>query len=105
MTDRESWVQVQTRRGREVGILPMFGSPEWLELPDDDPRKHAAAAVGAECWWRSCDPARIEQELRDELNVRSLVEEQLEHEEWTHAAGRVVAIATARVRRDARRSS
>jgi len=47
--------------------LPRFGSSEWHALDDLDPRKMAAVVVAAACWWDSCRPARIAQDLENEL--------------------------------------
>jgi hypothetical protein len=37
--------------GRRQGALPIYGSPEWEQLPADDPRKYASVVRAAECWY------------------------------------------------------
>lgn len=48
--------RAQIARARRHGPIPAYGSPGWLALPADDPRRPAAVLVAAECW-RLDDPA------------------------------------------------
>jgi hypothetical protein len=48
-----SWWSVHewvTRHLESVGTWPMAGTPEWVALPDDDPRKLAALLDAAQHW-------------------------------------------------------
>lgn len=36
---------------------PLFGSPAWLDLPDDDERRATAIMRAALAWWRVGEPA------------------------------------------------
>lgn len=53
---------------RTIGLLsalPACGSPAWVALPDDDPRKLAALTRAGLCW--ITETARLPQTLADEL--------------------------------------
>ncbi|WP_197285937.1 DUF2742 domain-containing protein [Nocardiopsis sp. NRRL B-16309] len=52
---RQSWSQTLIDRGKARGDIPLFGSRAWCELPDNDPRKAAAAVRAAETWAREGD--------------------------------------------------
>ncbi|MFL1432742.1 MULTISPECIES: DUF2742 domain-containing protein [unclassified Nocardiopsis] len=52
---RRQWSQTIIDRGKDCGPLPLFGSREWCQLADDDPRKAAAAVRAAEAWAREGD--------------------------------------------------
>lgn len=47
---RKRWSQTLIDRGKHAGKIPLFGSREWCELEDDDPRKAASAIRAAEAW-------------------------------------------------------
>jgi hypothetical protein len=53
--------------GRAPSPCPHYGSPEWLALPDGDPRKVGAVVVAAECWAQYGDT--LEDDLRAELDA------------------------------------
>ena len=42
------WAEQLIRNGRDVGLVPTYGSADWLALPDDDRRKVAACVIAAE---------------------------------------------------------
>lgn len=45
------------------GDAPPFGTPEWLALPLDDPRRACAVVRAALSWWRATEP-------HDEVSAR-----------------------------------
>ncbi|GAA1981349.1 hypothetical protein GCM10009799_03050 [Nocardiopsis rhodophaea] len=50
-----AWARVLIERGRQAGPLPLFGSAQWCQLADDDPRKAASAIRAALAWLREGD--------------------------------------------------
>ena len=71
-----AWIRRRLPVGRPRRELPRFGSSEWHALDDLDPRKMAAVIVSAACWWDSCRPARIAQDIEDELIVAQQLQAQ-----------------------------
>lgn len=55
------------------GPVPIYGSAEWLELPDDDRRKVAATCLAAEAW-RLREYLREAQEPRLGRRAREIAE-------------------------------
>ena len=70
--DAEAYLRYLIRSGRDVGELPILGSPEWCDLDRRDPRSIAAVAVAALAWFlEKHDPDRLRQRLlEDDLLVR-----------------------------------
>jgi len=56
---------------------PIFGSREWLELPEGTPAKIASVVVAAESWARELDdlPARLEHELDERRRAEKAAED------------------------------
>lgn len=84
---RRLWAAYLIRRGRELSELPRYGSVEWCELPDSDPRKVAAVVVAAECWVYD-DDHRAEC-LHAEISAARLAGEQREAEQFAQIAAGV----------------
>lgn len=61
------WATGLIERGRETGEVPIYGSAEWAELPDTDPRKVAACVRAAERWRLDGEPAVMAERLKAEL--------------------------------------
>jgi Protein of unknown function (DUF2742) len=59
--------------GRACGQIPVYGSPEWEQLPADDPRRFAAVVRAAEVWRQDGEPDRMARRLLDELAVADLL--------------------------------
>jgi hypothetical protein len=79
-TARRAWARVLIRRAVDP---PVYGSPEWLALDDQDPRKVAAVVAAAECWAQEGDD--LEDRLRRELAARWHAEKQAEDAEYVAA--------------------
>jgi len=62
---RRSWAYRLLRRCPQPP--PIYGSAEWLGLPEGDPAKVAAVVVAAECWATEGDelPERLALELEN----------------------------------------
>jgi hypothetical protein len=54
-------------RGQARGRLPRYGTPEWVALPDTEPRKVAAVLIAAEAWRDHCSAERVAQDMADDL--------------------------------------
>ncbi len=67
MTDVREWAQQYMDRGFAVGDVPIYGSDEWHELADDDPRRVAACVRSAERYRRDNEPEAIAAQLRQEM--------------------------------------
>ncbi|MDX2969853.1 DUF2742 domain-containing protein [Kribbella solani] len=72
ITARKSWAKAMaahitdpTSPAGGKARPPIYGSPCWAALADDDPRKLAAAVIAAECWATDLDelPDRLRREL------------------------------------------
>jgi hypothetical protein len=53
------------------GDAPVFGSPEWLALPLDDPRRAASVVRAALSWWRAGEPL---DDLEQRAHTAAMVE-------------------------------
>lgn len=47
--------------------VPRYGSTEWDELDEQDPRRAAAVITAAEAWRRHCSPEQVAEDLRQQL--------------------------------------
>lgn len=47
--------------------IPSYGTPEFLALPQDDPRRLPALVIAAECWWNQGRPEVMAEVLEDHL--------------------------------------
>ncbi len=81
---RRGWALPLIRRGRDVGDVPSYGSPEWCRLPHNDPRRIAAVVIAAECW--AVDGDDLEARLRRELADAAAAEERLADEDFAEMA-------------------
>ncbi|MDQ3481434.1 MAG: hypothetical protein M3423_08945 [Actinomycetota bacterium] len=63
---RRSWAYRLLRRCSQPP--PIFGSREWLELPEGTPAKIGAVVAAAECWAQ--DAENVAEDLRHEIDVR-----------------------------------
>jgi hypothetical protein len=88
------WASAIIERGRRVGPVPRFGSPEWEALPSSDPRFVASVALAAECWSDHCSTRRISQQLADELIASQQLDNARRDAVFTDAAGRVRHLAS-----------
>jgi hypothetical protein len=59
---------------------PVYGSPEWLALPEGSPAKVAAVVRAAECWARDGD--ELEDRLRSEVLALSRANKLAEDAEY-----------------------
>ena len=50
-SDTQAAVLHAVSRSLAAGALPEFGSPEWVSLPVDDPRRAHACVRAALAWW------------------------------------------------------
>jgi hypothetical protein len=48
-------------------VTPRYGSSEWDELPDQDPRRAASIVIAAEAWRDHCSPSRVAEDMRRQL--------------------------------------
>lgn len=63
-----TWAQQYIDRATEAGPTPMFGTPEWAQLDNTDPRKVAACVTAALWFADQHTPEAIEQRAdRDDL--------------------------------------
>ncbi len=67
MTDVREWAQQYMDAGFELGDVPIYGSDEWHELPDEDPRRVASCVRSAERYRRDNEPEAIAAQLRQEM--------------------------------------
>ena len=56
-------------KGRQLGPVPQYASPEWPALPVGSPRWLAAGLVAAEAWRTWTDPAEVAWRLRVEIDA------------------------------------
>lgn len=99
---RHTWSQALIKRGQDHGEIPLYGSREWCELADDDPRKAAAAIRAAEAWARQGDDLGYSLLLEDHDRRRA----DNEHWERVHAQRRQhVTDQLARMRRNENRAN
>lgn len=73
--------------------FPRYGSPAWVALPRDDPRRWAAILWMAECWRIDSLPHVIGERLRYEMACREQVERVVEAEQDRQLAARVHRMA------------
>ena len=87
---RRDWASRMIRAAG--GPLVVYGSHEWLELPETDRRRVAAVVTAAECWQQGCDdvPAR----LRREIAEGRAAHEALDDEDFATMAGKVRHLAS-----------
>lgn len=64
-TSRRYWARQLIER--QTPTRPIYGSTEWLMLPNDHPDKIAACVVAAECWATAGDT--LEDDLRREIKA------------------------------------
>jgi hypothetical protein len=68
---RAEFVVTLLRLGGQVGPIPTYGSPEWEQVPDGDPRRLAAVVRAAECWRLDSEPEAVRRRLvEDDWLVR-----------------------------------
>ncbi|MFD0772633.1 hypothetical protein ACFQZ2_01705 [Streptomonospora algeriensis] len=70
---RKRWSSILVARGKQAGDIPVYGSTDWAQLPDSDPRKAAAAIRAAEAWASEGDDLAFR--LRREDHERRTVED------------------------------
>lgn len=75
---RQEWAANLIQRGGTM--VPPYGSPEWVSLPEGHPAKIAAVVVAAESWARDGDD--LERRLRVEVLALSKSDKQLEDAEY-----------------------
>ena len=51
LAELHTWAGDALGLGCAVGEVPVFGSPEWCALADDDPARACAVARAAMAWW------------------------------------------------------
>lgn len=73
----ETFVRRMLDLGNRRGDIPIYGSPEWEDLPTDDPRRFAAVVRSAECWRRDGSPEAIRRRLRAELHAERWIAHQM----------------------------
>lgn len=74
------WARERIAAGRALGELPDYGSTAWAALPDEDPRKLAAALIYAEV--ARYEEATLADRLARELaEARRLAAEETEQQE------------------------
>ena len=73
------------RYAEQSGPLPMYGSQEWLELPNDDVRKAASVWRAAEAWRSYFEPESIA--TRHLIGVE--VRRRADADDWQPVAGYV----------------
>ena len=56
-------------KGRQLGPVPQYASPEWPARPVGSPRWLAAVLVAAEAWRTWTDPAEVAWRLRVEIDA------------------------------------
>lgn len=64
-TGRRYWARQLIER--QTPERPMYGSTQWLMLPNDHPDKIASCVIAAECWATRAD--NLESELRQEIEL------------------------------------
>ena len=67
-------------------IFPRYGSPAWIELPPDDPRRLAAALHAAEMWRKYGDEDNLLAWFRDANRARPSLAEGRSRAELDEAA-------------------
>jgi len=77
-TMRRRWAYALIRRSPTPA--PLYGTPEWIALADDDAGKVAAVVVAAECWATAGDT--LELDLRREVEAARLAYKQAEDDDY-----------------------
>lgn len=77
---RKAWARTYIQRGKGS---PMYGTPEWLALPDDHPGKVAACVRAAECWATEGD--EYEGRIEHELDALALAHKRIDDAEFVAA--------------------
>ena len=75
---RRSWAYRLLRRCSQPP--PIFGSREWLELPEGTPEKIGAVVVAAECWAQGQD--NLVDDLRCDLDARRRIDKELDDADY-----------------------
>lgn len=89
-TYTRQWCRELIARGEAAGPLPLFGSPEWCQLPGGDPRKIASLVRAALNWYREGEDLafRVAQEAYDQAA------EENAYWDWSNARRRDLVAAT-----------
>jgi hypothetical protein len=81
ITARRGWAKAMVAHITDrPTCLPIYGSPRWAALADDDPRKLAAAVIAAECW--ATDQDELPDRARRELAALREAHEAAEERQW-----------------------
>lgn len=83
MVTRQEWAAHLIQRGGTA--IPVYGSPEWLTLPESHPAKIAAVVTAAESW--ASDGDDLDRRLRIEVLALSRANKWAEDAEYVAQIG------------------